>query len=246
MKIGILICGYLDAEFSTANRSYSTLICSALHSVNRDIRFFEYDAYNQHLPQLDECDGYIIIGSLANAYDNAPWIIDLMQWTLRCEARRKPQVGIGFGHQLIARALGGTVERSPKGWGLGNHEVNVVTQKRWMNLSIDRLRMLIIHQDQVVTVPKGMRVIASSDFCANFMLAKDNHLLTVQGHPELTPQVMKEQIERRKSQLSEAHYRSIVQQSSQVLDSATVLYWMDAFFTFNTESIQDTNVQNAV
>ncbi|GEA60093.1 glutamine amidotransferase-related protein [Vibrio comitans] len=243
MKIGILVCGHLAPALSENYGQYSNMIAKVFEAVNNEITFYEYDAFNQQLPELEDCDGYILTGSVCNAYDNDPWILGLIDWIQRCEARRKPLVGICFGHQLIARALGGTVEKSPKGWGLGNDEVNIVAQKRWMNLSIDRLQMLVSHQDQVITVPRGMRVVASSDFCPNFMLAKDNHIFTVQGHPEFSLEFTSELIEMRKHLISEEHYRSTFEQLKQAPDSAIVLHWIDAFFVFNTQSIQEEGFQ---
>ncbi|MPW36058.1 type 1 glutamine amidotransferase [Vibrio sp. B1Z05] len=239
MKIGILVCGHLSEPLAAVYGQYSNMIATAFQAVNDEMIFAEYEAFNQQLPNLDECDGYIVTGSVCNAFDDAPWIVDLMSWVQRCEARRIPLVGICFGHQLIARALGGTVGRSEKGWGLGSYEVNVVVQKRWMNFSIDRLRMLVSHQDQVITVPKGMRVIASNEFCPNFMLAKDNHLFTIQGHPEFTLDFMSQLVEQRKHLISEEQYLATFEQAKEVLDSAIVLHWIDSFFVFNTESIQD-------
>ncbi|OBT16979.1 GMP synthase [Vibrio sp. UCD-FRSSP16_10] len=243
MKIGILICGHLSGDLANVYGQYSNMIVTALQAINENIIFSEYDALNQQLPDLDECDGYIVTGSVYNAYDNEPWILGLIDWVQRCEARRAPLVGICFGHQVIARALGGTVEKSNKGWGLGNYEVNITTQKRWMNLSIDRLRMLVSHQDQVITVPRGVKVIASSDFCPNFMLAKDNHLFTVQGHPEFSSEFLARLVDERKDLITEQHYLSTFEQLKEAPDSAIILHWIDAFFVFNMESIQEANFQ---
>ncbi|MGR5235947.1 glutamine amidotransferase-related protein [Vibrio alfacsensis] len=237
MKIGIITCGYVDPLLLDGHGQYADMIETAFASVNDAMTFQNYDAMKGELPSFDECHGFIITGSVHNAYDDLPWILALADWIRCCEARRKPLVGICFGHQLIARALGGMVEKSHKGWGLGCYEVKVVALKKWMNLAIDSARMLVSHQDQVVIVPKGMRVIAGNDFCPNFMLVKDNHILTVQGHPEFTPEFTEKLVRKRRHLLSQRQYDDAFVQLKQPNDSMLFLHWVDAFFTREQQRI---------
>ncbi|CAM3095908.1 glutamine amidotransferase-related protein [Vibrio rarus] len=230
MKIGILTCGHVDAPLSDGYGQYADMIEGTLFEVNNGFTFHNYDATLGELPDLDECHGFIITGSVNNAYDNHPWILQLMQWIVSCEVRRRPLVGICFGHQLIARALGGMVQKSDKGWGLGSYEVQITAQKRWMNLSVERVRLLVSHQDQVTTVPKGVKVIASNDFCPNFMLAKDNHILTVQGHPEFAVDFTSKLVEKRKHLITPLHYQQAFIDLATPQDSALILHWIDSFF----------------
>lgn len=246
MKIGILTCGYVDPTLVGIDGEYADMITATLHSVNEAIEFQNYDAKAGNLPDLDDCFGFIITGSVDNAYDDDPWIINLMEWIVRCEAQRKPLVGICFGHQLVARALGGKVERSQKGWGLGSYEVQICAQKRWMKLGMDSARLLVSHQDQVVIAPSGMKVIARNDFCPNFMLVKDNHIMTVQGHPEFSAEFTQAVVNNFKPLITENHYWSALESLSHPQDSALILHWIDSFFEMALHDKEVTQIQQAI
>ena len=94
-------------------------------------------------------------------------------------------VGVCFGHQLIAQALGGTVRKSEKGFGLGRHVYDVAPDNGL--IEGPRIALACSHQDQVITPPAGARTILSSDFTphAGLLYAGDT-TLSVQAHPEFT------------------------------------------------------------
>ena len=80
----------------------------------------------------------------------------------RDRRRRAPFVGICFGHQLLAQALGGTVERAADGWGVGVQRLRrSSTRSPWMEPALDAVALIASHQDQVVEVPADARVIAT-------------------------------------------------------------------------------------
>lgn len=246
MKIGIITCGHVDPPLADYHGQYFDMIAASLYEVNNQMEFVDYDATQRELPNLDECHGFIITGSVHNAYDDDPWITDLVDWIRRCEAIRRPLVGICFGHQLIARALGGTVMKSEKGWGLGSYEVNVTVQKKWMNLSMESVRMLVSHQDQVVIVPKGVKVIARNDFCPNFMLAKDNHVFTVQGHPEFSSEFTGKLVDKRRDIIGSVHAEDALQQLSKPQDSVLILHWIDSFLTMAEQAVRTTKLHQVL
>ncbi|MFC5080983.1 GMP synthase [glutamine-hydrolyzing] [Vibrio thalassae] len=246
MKIGILTCGHVDSPLSDDHGQYADMIEASLVEINNEFTFENFDATEGELPHHDECHGFIITGSVHNAYDNHPWILQLMDWIVRCEARRRPLVGICFGHQIIARALGGAVQKSEKGWGLGSYEVQISAQKKWMNLSVDSARLLVSHQDQVTIVPNGVKVIGSNDFCPNFMLVKDNHVFTVQGHPEFNPGFTEKLVEKRKHLISPQHYQQAFIEVNKAQDSALIRHWIASFFVMAQQGKSAENLQQAV
>ncbi len=119
-------------------------------------------------------------------YDALPWIEPLLR-SLRAIRGRAKLVGICFGHQAMAQAFGGTVEKSAKGWGVGMHRYEIVGAPPGM---VEPLTITIpaFHQDQVVTAPPGARVLAASAFTPMAALGYDDDTFSVQGHPEFTPE----------------------------------------------------------
>ena len=100
-------------------------------------------------------------------------------------------VGICFGHQVIARALGGTVAKSDKGWGVGVNvyyvsELPVQGDDEARGGGSGVLKLVASHQDQVTVLPPGARPVVSNDHCENAGFVIGDHVLTLQGHPEFS------------------------------------------------------------
>jgi GMP synthase-like glutamine amidotransferase len=131
-------------------------------------------------------DAAIITGSAAGVYEDQAWIADLLDW-IRAAKGRTGLVGVCFGHQAMAEALGGRVEKSDRGWGVGLHRYDVVATESWMTPSAATVAIPVSHQDQVVELPPGARVILGSDFTPFAGLAWDDDAISLQGHPEFTP-----------------------------------------------------------
>jgi GMP synthase-like glutamine amidotransferase len=135
--------------------------------------------------RVEQCDAYIVTGSPCGVYEPLPWIGELMDF-LRHAKDRTPLVGVCFGHQAMAQAFGGAVVKSPKGWGVGEHEYRVVKREPWMDEAAV-IRLPASHQDQVVTAPEGAEVIAASDFTPFGALRYGDRAISIQLHPEFEP-----------------------------------------------------------
>src|SRR5438034_7882301 len=134
------------------------------------------------LPDLEGLEAILITGSAAGVYDAFDWIAPLEAFVCAAHDNRVPMVGVCFGHQLIAQALGGTVRKSEKGWGLGRHVYDVAPG----NGVIDGERIAIAasHQDQVIAPPAGATTIFHSGFTPHAgLLYANGTTLSVQPHP---------------------------------------------------------------
>ena len=118
-----------------------------------------------------QADAWLVTGSRHGVYDGLPWIEPLKAFLRACVAARVPVVGICFGHQILAEALGGRAVKSDKGWGLGVQDYELVARPGWMDGLPERFSVRALHQDQVVELPPGATVLARSPHCAYAALA---------------------------------------------------------------------------
>ena len=144
-----------------------------------------YDVALDEFPSnLDECDGYLITGSPCSVYEDLQWISDLEGFIRACYQAEKPLVGVCFGHQIIAQALGGRVEKSSDGWLLGHHSIRILHEKPWMQPHQEEGTLYFVNQDQVVEPPPGAELLAENDRCPYAMFNVGDNVLCIQPHPE--------------------------------------------------------------
>ncbi|WP_432470168.1 glutamine amidotransferase-related protein [Amphritea sp. HPY] len=185
MKIGILQCDHVLEKFVSEHGTYPQMYSALFDNVQLDVQFELYDVTLGEYPlDIDECDAYITTGSKCGVNDDLSWLEGLENFVLKLHQAKKKFVGICFGHQLVAKALGGRVELSPKGWGIGLSFNQIDARKSWMRPYSEGMDLVVSHQDQVVVLPAQAQVLASSDFCPYYMIQYEEHFLTIQGHPE--------------------------------------------------------------
>ena len=137
------------------------------------------------LPDVEGMEAILITGSAAGVYDPFDWIAPLEGFVRTAHDRKVPMVGVCFGHQLIAQALGGTVRKSEKGWGLGRHVYDVTPGNGLVDGA--RIALACSHQDQVITPPPGAKTILSSAFTEHAgLLYPGGTTFSVQPHPEFS------------------------------------------------------------
>ena len=193
MKIGILETGRPPGSLAEQFGDYPAMFARML-GPGFEIETFDVQS-GQLPPDVAEYGAFLITGSPAGVYEPLPWIPRLEQFIR--SAMPAKMVGVCFGHQVMAEALGGHVEKSDKGWGAGLHRYSVAAREAWMD-GADTVSIPASHQDQVVVQPPNTDVTLMSDFTAFAGLAwKDRPAISFQFHPEFSPQFAKALIEKR-------------------------------------------------
>ena len=188
MHIGILRTDSVRPEWVAEHGQYPDMFARLLTEQDDALRFTTWDVEAGELPvACDVADAFLITGSKSSVYDDKAWIRSLEDFVHTLHATRSKLIGICFGHQLIAQALGGTVAKSNKGWGVGVNTY-AVDDSLFRQADGKDLCLLASHQDQVMQMPPGAKKIATNAHCEVAGMVLGKHILTLQGHPEFTPE----------------------------------------------------------
>ncbi|WP_439106546.1 glutamine amidotransferase-related protein [Congregibacter sp.] len=230
MKLGILKTDAVREEWVGSFGEYPDMFMSLLGTRDPSMEFVVYDVRLGEYPtDIDEVDGYLITGSRHSVYDELPWIAPLMSFVQELDARRKKLVGICFGHQLIAHALGGRTEKASVGWGVGIHHHRFSERPAWFDDGDLEFPILVTHQDQVTVNATGAKVLASSDFCPNAVCQIGEHILTLQGHPEFVNEYSRAIMEFRREIITEPVYQSGIASLSEEAATDRMAMWILEF-----------------
>ena len=230
MRLAILKTDCVRTEWVQEFGEYPDMFEAVFRKCDPSIIFQTFDSQlNEYPADLDEFDAYLITGSKSSVYDKEPWIEILMEFVRELNEQQRKLIGICFGHQLVAQALGGRVEKSPKGWGVGVHTHIFNEIPEWHDGKTREFNILVSHQDQVIQNADGAKVLAGSDFCENAVCQLDNHVLTFQGHPEFVQDYSRKIIGFRKEMIGEKVSRAGLESLSIAPDSLKVTKWIANF-----------------
>lgn len=183
----------------------------------------EYPKLGQHF------DAYLVTGSKADSFSDEAWVVRLRDYLRGSYLRGDVLLGVCFGHQILALALGGVAERSDRGWGIGVHRYQVEYKPQWLSDEVDEFQLLISHRDQVTVLPKNARLLARSDFCANAAYVIGEQVLCFQGHPEFTHDFARGLMHLRQSVYCPEVYQAACHSLACEHDGSSVARWMLAF-----------------
>ncbi len=228
LRIGLLLCDHLDEDVVAQVGDYTELYPAVFDPEGVELTVYEVTR-GQFPERLDAHDGWIVSGSRRSTYEDEPWIHELEDLVRRIVAQRRRLVGICFGHQMTAQALGGLVEPAEVGWGVGVKAFDVVAAPAWME-PVEDFTILMSHRDQVTRLPEGAELIASADYCPVGAYRIDDHVFCVQGHPEFVPELSRILLAKRREVIGHEVADAAVDTLDDPIDSARIVGWMAEFF----------------
>jgi len=229
--LGILDCDDLAPELRGDYHCYTcmfkTLFEPIVQTEEIDIEYRRYDVQKNLLPiEPNECDAYLITGSKTGVYDDKPWIELLISFIQTTYKQQIKLVGLCFGHQILAHALGGKADKSGKGWGVGVMLSHSVEKADWMPTKLASINLLYSHQDQVTRLPPQAKLLFTSDFCQFSAFYIPERALAFQGHPEFTLDYCERLMFIRQSRYAEGQYEQAVRSLEQDLHSDVLANWI--------------------
>jgi GMP synthase-like glutamine amidotransferase len=227
MDIGILRTGAPPGDLASSFGTYEDMFARLL---GPGFATSVYDVEAGRLPAgADALPAFLITGSPAGIYEPLPWIGLLLDF-LRSAKGRTRLVGFCFGHQAMAEALGGRVEKSERGWAAGVQDYELVARRCWMGEAPPaRIAVPVSHQDRVMIAPPGAEILAHSPFSPFGMLAWGDDALSMQFHPEFEPDYTKALIDHRRPRLPDPD--AALASLDRTDDRALVAGWIRAFLT---------------
>ena len=156
MKIGILNADAVKPEFAAEFGEYPDMFAEVLLAVNPGLDLVTYEVVQDEYPaHLDEADAYIITGSKLSVYDEVPWVLRLKEFVVELHEAQKTLIGICFGHQMVAEALGGKTSAANVGWCVGVHRIFPTADAASYGLPGGPINLRANHKDQVTQLPPG-------------------------------------------------------------------------------------------
>ncbi|QLD91043.1 type 1 glutamine amidotransferase [Natronomonas salina] len=167
----------------------------------------EYDVVAGEYPDCQRYDACIVTGSRASVYWDEPWIAELREWTASAVERGLPFLGVCFGHQLLADALGGSVEPMDE-YEIGYRTVEHDGDAPLFDGVAETFTVFTSHSDTVAALPAGARRIAENDYGVHGFRKGD--VFGVQFHPEYD-RAMAERVASSKDELPAARRERVLE-----------------------------------
>lgn len=236
MKIAILDADILYDSLRPDYGSYGRMFEHLLGPVTRDWQLTVYCVINGQYPaDPAQYDGFLITGSKYDSFASDDWIVTLRQYAQALYELGKPMVGVCFGHQLLAHALGGRAGRSDAGWGLGVMQYRLEQAPAFVD-NRSAVNLIVSHRDQVLALPAPAQRLLSNDFCPNAAFYIPGRVLAIQGHPEFSVAYARALLALRADQLSPQLLTQVEASFATPHDGALVGTWIRRFLEQNNHN----------
>lgn len=230
MKIGLLECDHVAEPLRHIAGDYREMFAAWLGRAAPQVSWEVFEACRGQFPaSLDACDAYLCGGSRSSVYDDAGWIHSLKDFVRRASETGRPFVGICFGHQMIAEALGGRTARAAGGWGVGAERIELVRTEAWMQPPRPSCRLQFMHQDQVESMPGQGVLLGRSAHCPVAMFRVGRAMLGIQAHPEFPAAYGEALILGRAALIGDDRARAAGASLSQKIDGDLMAGWVAGF-----------------
>jgi GMP synthase-like glutamine amidotransferase len=229
MDLGILECDHVPQEFTHIAGDYRDMVTAMLTRDEAPFKLKYFDVCEGQIPSVNDCDAFLCLGSRYSVYDNNEWIRNLKQFVRRVHRAERPFVGICFGHQLLAEALGGSTARASKGWGVGVHMMDLIRYEEWMLPKQGRTALKFMHQDQIERLPPNGVLLGQTKHCPIAMFRVGRSMLGLQAHPELTSAYCYALLSDRVQRIGEAKVREAKNSLNQPTDEILLVKWITRF-----------------
>lgn len=234
MKLAILDADILYDSLRPRYGSYGAMFEHLLDPTGKDIDISIYRVIDGQYPDDPAAyDGYLITGSKYDSFADDQWIVALRDYVQLLFRVGKPMVGVCFGHQLLAHALGGRAGRADAGWGLGVMQYEVEQQPAFVDGSAS-VNLIVSHRDQVLTLPAGAQRLWSNTFCPNAAFYIAGKVLAIQGHPEFSVEYARALLDLRADQLSPEMLAQVESSYATPHDGPLVGAWIRRFLEHGT------------
>ena len=223
MKLTIIETGLVPEAIRADFVDYPEMFRDLISVASPDMEFETVSVIKgEALPDPSTLEGILITGSPAGVYDDFPWIAPLEDFIRGAAKAGVPQVGICFGHQMVAEALGGKTSPADAGWCVGVHTIEPTTDAAAYGLSDSAIHLRSNHKDQVTKLPPGGKVLASTETCPIASMGLGEHILTFQGHPEFSEEYARALLNMRREIFGEELYQSAINSLETETDNPSV------------------------
>lgn len=144
----------------------------------------------RQLPDPTSLAGLVVTGSPHSVTDREPWVLSGESYLAGAVKAGVPVLGVCFGHQMLAQALGGRVARNPRGREIGTVELALCADDPLFRDAERPFRVNMSHLDTVVEPPPGAEILGSTALDACAALRFGERAWGVQFHPEFDREIV--------------------------------------------------------